>query len=166
MVIIALAAAQEWTVIKMTREEVLSVAKPMLFNTEMVRAILGGRKTVTRRPIKTKKYIPDNAEFGYTAFTPKDHISCRGIFYDENGDKRYGESFIKNPYKVGDILYVRETWGIYEQSYMDANYILYRADFPNGAKTFGADGVSCDLPTWRPSTHAQNNKIQREADHK
>ena len=32
----------------MTREEILKVAKPILFNTEDVRAILGDRKTVTR----------------------------------------------------------------------------------------------------------------------
>ncbi len=95
----------------MTRAEALQIAKPILFNTEMVRAIQGGRKTVTRRVLKTKKYIPVDAKFGYTGFTPQRHISCRGSFQDENGDKSYGESFIKLPYQKGDILYVRETWG-------------------------------------------------------
>lgn len=33
----------------MTRKELLAKAKPILFNTEMVKAILEGRKTVTRR---------------------------------------------------------------------------------------------------------------------
>lgn len=77
--------------------------KPILFNTEMVRAILDGRKTCTRRIVKG--YIPDDAMWGYTMFTPKGCISCRGVYADE-----YGEKFFRLPYQQGDILYVRETW--------------------------------------------------------
>lgn len=50
--------------------------KPILFNTEMVRASLDGRKDATRRIVKG--FIPDDAVWGYTAFTPKGYISCRG----------------------------------------------------------------------------------------
>lgn len=77
--------------------------KPILFNTEMVRAILDGRKTCTRRIVKG--FIPDDAIWGYTVFTPKGYISCRGTF-----PVGYGEKFFKLPYQKGDILYVRETW--------------------------------------------------------
>lgn len=77
--------------------------KPILFNTEMVRAILDRRKGATRRSVKG--YIPDDAIWGYTAFTPKGYISCRGKFADG-----YGEIFFKLPCEPGDILYVRETW--------------------------------------------------------
>lgn len=77
--------------------------KPILFNTEMVRAILDGRKDATRRIVKG--FIPDDAVCGYTAFTPKGYISCRGTFADG-----YGEKFFKLPCEPGDILYVRETW--------------------------------------------------------
>ncbi len=80
--------------------------RPILFNTEMVKAILDGRKTCTRRVVKG--YIPKDAEFGYTAFTPKGAISCRGIF--ETSYPGYGEKFFELPYHRGDILYVRETW--------------------------------------------------------
>ena len=77
--------------------------KPILFSTEMVRAILDGRKTCTRRIVKDG--IPDDAMWGYRAFTPKGYITCRGVYADG-----YGEGFYKLPYKPGDILYVRETW--------------------------------------------------------
>ena len=90
---------------------------PILFNTEMVRAVLDGRKTVTRRCVKG--FIPNDAIWGYTMFTPKGQISCRGYFADE-----YGEKFFKLPYQPGDILYVRETWG---KGYEEGTYI-YRAD--------------------------------------
>ncbi len=123
------------------REEALKVAKPILFNTEMIRAIQHGRKTVTRRVLKTKKYIPVDAKFGYTGFTPQRHISCRGSFQDENGDKRYGEGFIKLPYQKGDILYVRETWSLV---YVSPKRYLYKTRCPE------AEG----LPVrWRPSIH-------------
>lgn len=81
--------------------------KPILFNTEMVRAILDGRKDATRRIVKG--FIPDDAVWGYTAFTPKGYISCRGTFADG-----YGEKFFKLPCEPGDILYVRETWERFE----------------------------------------------------
>ena len=77
--------------------------KPILFNTEMVRAILDGQKTCTRRIVKG--FISDDAIWGYTAFTPKRYISSRGTF-----PVGYGEKFFKLPYQKGDILYVRETF--------------------------------------------------------
>ena len=104
--------------------------KPILFSTEMVRAILDGRKTCTRRIVKDG--IPDDAMWGYTAFTPKGYITCRGVYADG-----YGEGFYKLPYKPGDIMYVRETWG---KGYEDGTYI-YRAD----------DKLA-DLPTFKKSS--------------
>lgn len=88
--------------------------KPILFNTDMVRAILDGRKTCTRRIVKG--FIPNDAVWGYTAFTPKRCISCRGTFVDG-----YGEKFFKLPYQPGDILYVRETIWQKVRCYLDVN---------------------------------------------
>ena len=104
--------------------------KPILFNTEMVRAILDGRKDATRRIVKG--FIPDDAVWGYTDFTPKGYISCRGTFADG-----YGEKFFKLPCDPGDILYVRESVFQGVGRYLDVsgetvcvltNYFEYYAD--------------------------------------
>lgn len=116
--------------------------KPILFNTEMVRAILDERKDATRRIVKG--FIPDDAVWGYTAFTPKGYISCRGTFADG-----YGEKFFKSPCEPGDILYVRETWcmlPVNEAGHIRGHSVYY----------YKADG---DLRPegwrgkWKPSIH-------------
>lgn len=111
---------------------------PILFNTEMVRANLDGRKSCTRRLVKG--FVPDDAIWGYTAFTPKGYISCRGTFADG-----YGEKFFKLPYQPGDILYVRETWHKGLERYM------YRADYSDTEK-FYRNGKEIEMK-WYPSIH-------------
>lgn len=105
---------------------------PILFNTEMVRAILEGRKGATRRSVKG--YIPDDAVWGYTAFTPKGYISCRGTFADG-----YGEKFFKLSCEPGDILYVRETWKKAPNGY------YYYEDWQRND--------IADVTKWKPSIH-------------
>ena len=71
--------------------------KPILFNTEMVRAILEGRKACTRRVIT----LPENMD-GVPVGKSGDSNNPLGFMYP-GGIKR-------PPYQPGDILYVRETW--------------------------------------------------------
>lgn len=111
------------------------VIKPILFNTEMVRAILDRRKDATRRIVKG--FIPDDAVWGYTAFTPKGYISCRGTFADG-----YGEKFFKLPCEPGDILYVRETWSEWTDGYL---YKAWNSPFPQAGQSF--------VMRWHPSIH-------------
>lgn len=118
--------------------------KPILFNTEMVRAILDGRKSCTRRIIKG--FIPKDAQFGYTAFTPHGSISCRGVFEVEG----YGEKFFKLPYQIGDILYVRETWHKYTKRVGESES-CHLAEF-YGYKASIANSEDANEP-WRPSIH-------------
>lgn len=75
---------------------------PILFNTEMVQAILSERKTCTRRVIKDA--VKENQEINKNG---------KGEFelYDITSRCSIPKGKIyKPPYQPGDILYVRETW--------------------------------------------------------
>lgn len=128
----------------MTRSEILQTAKPILFNTDMVRAIQDGRKTVTRRVVKTMPHC----------MLPVD-CRCWGCKGEVSGFCNADDlEFPKRPYQPGDYLYVRETWGTYNRNWWEADYFMYRADYPEKASTYTySDGIVCDLPKWRPSIH-------------
>lgn len=120
--------------------------KPILFNTEMVRAILEGRKTVTRRVVKPEQ----NETLIRKDVSIKDFVEGIGFTNGLTPEEIIRASY-KAPYKVGDVLYVRETWG----NYGDGTPLLYKADYPDGATTYKHDdGIHiCDLPKWKPSIH-------------
>ena len=80
---------------------------PILFNTEMVRAISDGRKTCTRRVIKAQPDEKHTFPLGFvTGSTEAKELGCFGFGTNENGGSI---QFVKPPYQAGDILYVRET---------------------------------------------------------
>lgn len=84
----------------MTREQILSVAKPILFNIEMVQALLNDRKHVTRRLMKGKALEHELDTDG----------SIIGVYDQKEG---YVKPILDYaPYQPGDLLYVQETWGI------------------------------------------------------
>lgn len=97
--------------------------KPILFNTKMVRAILEGRKSCTRRLVKPEPqgYFEVNEEPLY--------------IYDTDGN----QGKITPPYQPGDILYVRETW-----KKAPNGYYYYESWQKNGV---------ADITKWKPSIH-------------
>ena len=110
--------------------------KPILFNTEMVRAILDGRKTCTRRVVKTRR--KDACGF---YVTKRSDGSFAGIYeYDE--DERMFENQLIPPYKPEDVLYVRETWGEWTGGYL---YKAWAEPFPQAGALPGVK--------WSPSIH-------------
>ena len=109
--------------------------KPILFDTEMVRALLEGRKTVTRRVVKPQpngngmEKMPDDSGWpGYWA---------------EVGSLRV----INPPYKPSDVLYVRETWAELETVY-GVPYYAYKAD---DSDLYHSSGEN--FSRWYPSIH-------------
>lgn len=112
--------------------------KPILFSAPMVRALLDGRKTQTRRVMKLQP--PDWIDcFGYTAFTPKGSISGRGYWKGVPGEEGPGEKFFKSPYGApGDRLWVRETFALESTAEYD------------GILDEGADSIPEDARDGRP----------------
>lgn len=96
--------------------------KPVLFNTEMVKSILEGRKIETRRIVKN---VPVSTCGTYSFETievdPDITTTKRNLDYEtligtyalfEHSDYEEFSTYIKSAYNVGDILWVRETWKI------------------------------------------------------
>lgn len=83
---------------------------PILFNTDMVRAILDGRKTVTRRICKDGDdyTVPDMGFYDADKRTYAVHS-----FSDKGHENKLSIVERKCPICPGDILYVRETWHKY-----------------------------------------------------
>lgn len=126
--------------------------KPILFNTEMVRAILDGRKSCTRRLVKTRR--KDACGFCVACgfyVTRKTNGSFTGIYeYDEN--EIMFDNPLEPPYQPGDILYVRETWS--------KHYVPDENGKPKLEYCYKADGTDIKgecLPgennRWYPSIH-------------
>ena len=95
--------------------------KPILFSTEMVKAILEGRKTMTRRRVKDQPDISEDD--GYVYFWNK------GYAFDIHKWKE--ECVIGARYKTGYVLWVRETWCNDPRGSIDSksDCYYYKADF-------------------------------------
>jgi hypothetical protein len=112
--------------------------KPILFSTDMVKAILEGRKTMTRRVIKPQPryhskgdYWLINTEYWYDKYKP-------------------GFETLKKycPYPPGTVLYVREAWA----KVSDWIEVDPEVGIPDGY-IYKADWQGAECPRWRPSIH-------------
>lgn len=99
--------------------------RPILFSSDMVRAILEGRKTQTRRVIKPQPYL-DRSEGSLHDYD----FFC----WDKSKDVcQPSDMLVHCPHgQVGDQLWVRETWRMngneHDYAMMDKSRVYYRAD--------------------------------------
>ena len=122
------------------------VEKPILFSTEMVRAILEGRKMQTRRIVKPQ---PAGKFLGPEWYKP---VVINKDGEEEPGEPVYGiysedgEWGIKAHYCPGDILWVQETW------FRNDECLLYKASkYENTTAYHGRNGWV--QIKWKPSIH-------------
>ena len=110
--------------------------KPILFNSEMVRAILDGRKTCTRRICKDANEctVPDMEFYNADRRTYAVHN-----FADKEHTEQLSTAERTCPICTGDILYVRETWKEAPKGY------YYYEDWQRND--------IADVTKWKPSIH-------------
>jgi hypothetical protein len=129
--------------------------KPILFSTPMVRAILEGRKTMTRRVVK-KKYSNTDLEmftnkYGTRLIERQNDAPPNEVITQADGKtvtRRHLVAIreLDEPYKRGDILWVRETWSgvCFDCGDCTREEYMYRAD--------GKRQACCPYDVdWRPS---------------
>lgn len=137
---------------------------PILFNTEMVQAILNGKKTCTRRIAKKVPSETYSADVEYDNGELKFYANYGGYmpdiatFIDEAVQ-------LKPPYQLDDVLYVRETWCQYgdlsdDEKVIDGTekyYYLADGENPTPYNYFLVHKKGYDehreFPVWHPSIH-------------
>jgi hypothetical protein len=122
--------------------------RPILFSAPMVRAILEGRKTVTRRVCKPQPSA--NAHTTCASGNPM------GAWWET------GKDINRCPHgQPGDRLWVRETWycdhfEVMRGPYLKPDDLDIREALEDGTLVYGADGLAPyeqEQPTWKPSIH-------------
>lgn len=130
--------------------------RPILFNTEMVKAILDGRKICTRRIVKPQPKTRLCYTFagggcrtwGYPS--PFAHeIWGEGYKLPDDITKEDLAKRWKPPYHTDDILYVRETWSEIRNADGSHKKYVYKA---SDQYPFGESGYIIKFK-WKPSIH-------------
>ncbi|MER8959353.1 hypothetical protein [Mesorhizobium sp. M0701] len=134
--------------------------RPILFSAPMVRALLAGTKTQTRRVISTKPSRKVNLFDG----------TWSESYVLDPGNQTWRDQAY--PWRVGDKLYVREAWRTESRAYddlapsvMDADYpVIYEADADWSLnKSVGRLRPGMHMPRWasRLTLTVSDIRVQR-----
>ena len=108
--------------------------RPILFQGDMVRAILAGRKTQTRRVCRHQYWSHSELHD-----VNKEGFLCKA---DRNVTCPYA-------HKIGDRLWVKETFA--EVGTVDPGYLIYRANYPACVPAHLENVPPIDQVRWTPS---------------
>ncbi|HID2929383.1 hypothetical protein [Klebsiella pneumoniae] len=111
--------------------------KGLIFNSEMARAILDGRKTQTRRPVKFPVHDKN--------------LGCELAGNELAGELSAGNYLNSAFGKPGDRIWVRETWAEAGASAPDLK--LYRANYPEHVPSIYENVPPAEEIRWTPSIH-------------
>lgn len=116
---------------------------PILFNTNMVQAILDGRKTVTRRLIKPQP-----------TYSERDGFLWKGVAYGTDGPQTIKAASYNfrhaAPYRPGNILYVCETWHKYTKRVGNGENCRLQDFYGYKASVANSEDAN---EKWHPSIH-------------
>ncbi|MDE7599633.1 hypothetical protein NVR57_13030 [Enterobacter asburiae] len=116
----------------------------MIFNGAMVRALLDGRKTQTRRPVNPQPELTAGSGFSWKGW----------VYGSGSSDLETNKNFAHAacPFgKPGDRIWVRETWAEAGASAPDLK--LYRANYPAHVPTHYENVPPAEGVRWTPSIH-------------
>lgn len=125
--------------------------RPIIFNADMVRAVLDGRKTQTRRIITPQPKLTERSGFEWKGY----------LFGAGSDDRETNRNFahVKCPFgAVGDRLWVRETFRVHSRA-TDVATLVYKASEQQSwtQQTHRVPIEKCNKPavvdTWTPSIH-------------
>lgn len=125
-----------------------SKERGMIFNSEMVRAILSGQKTQTRRIVKNQR------EGDCWSVKPAEVQLCARHTHDwwlPTGTKPYSSLPACPHGNVGDRIWVRETWA--EAGGNAPELQLYRASYPDHVPSRYENLKPLEEIRWTPSIH-------------
>ncbi len=114
---------------------------PILFSTPMVRAILDGHKTMTRRVMKpafrNHRGFKQGDGLWIDGYKDSDKPNAHIKDYSVSSVWWPKDSYIKEfaPYKPGDLLWVRETWKCVKYDSMDGD-LSFGVEFKDGTRKY------------------------------
>jgi hypothetical protein len=143
--------------------EVTGSEKAILFSGPMVKAILDGRKSQTRRVLRPQPFLNDSEgeKWWFLDRSEDGYGKTNGAWKD--GDSAY---WTYCPYgQPGTKLWVRETWAAFDETAIrdrERNFVFYRADDEKKYETDGKWRPSIFMPRWASRITLEITKVRVE----